>query len=796
MNLRKTKHNTLLLSALVPKSDHKMFEDKCKCPVDKKSNSLGLVSGLYLYTNTPPLAYGTPAPKVAETVLRAYKYNLKKSRKTINIGGFEIERLNWEEEDGPFPTTEVHGNFDPITLKNMSIEFLRNNFSVIKESIERSISKALTTNADILTIGRQTLCCFTDQSVTASVAYERFYRYLQEGLEGTTMSLVDWVSATIKVLDRNVYDKTEQRVILKPVRRYDSELGQKINVTKREVKTFKTKKAISNEQERLEMRKEILWIYTKFASYLKNKERGKVTRRAIASPNMAMRSLLRIIEDVHLELGKMIEGSTISIGGEEKKRKIKTNLMEANILGRPAKYIIQGTEDATKWNECLAPAAFSIMHLTFVDPKVREYLRLPEPTANETLFGQLSLLLHFFQAIKSIKLGPGPLATSEGKCRRLEWDEPIERFNEKTREWLTPIIPRMKGNYVFCSPGMLMGMLNAASTTLGLLATGYLIDKSIQNVVTLRSSDDSATTYMGTTKGALTNAFHKNITSLQLIGINMSLSKTLLAKSGYYEYTSWYCDGKFISQFGVETSAIRPQGKNPADDFYSAAIGTAISLSTLTNNHIGANMRLLLGIGNVRRLYRIQKDSTKREGVKPTVLLLSDGGTNVWHVCNCSLLEIPLKEKFVRNQTEREYLHKVMNPENPFSSAPEEDIMFSREKNSLVSTITETPRNIFTWVRRSNRTSSGLEKSKAFQKEKDCGSALNILRTADPTVYLEYPRSKTLMSNHIIGLMSVMKSECNLDEDEKKEFVNALYRLKEGVQEEEEGLDDFFSDLV
>jgi len=59
-----------------------------------------------------------------------------------------------------------------------------------------------------------------------------------------------------------------------------------------------------------------------FCSSLKHLERGKKARRAIASPSMFLRMMLHIVEDFHLELGKVIEGSTISIGGEAKKVKI------------------------------------------------------------------------------------------------------------------------------------------------------------------------------------------------------------------------------------------------------------------------------------------------------------------------------------------------------------------------------------------------------------------------------------------------------------------------------------------
>lgn len=85
---------------------------------------------------------------------------------------------------------------------------------------------------------------------------------------------------------------------------------------------------------------------------------------------------LFLIEEFHLRLGKVISGATISIGGEQKKAKIinqiNSTTLDAGIPGGTC----QGTEDASKWNECLPPELFAILHLVFWDDKVREFLDL------------------------------------------------------------------------------------------------------------------------------------------------------------------------------------------------------------------------------------------------------------------------------------------------------------------------------------------------------------------------------------------------------------------------------------
>lgn len=70
--------NTLLAADLTVPIDEqsKMNRDNLQWPEYEKLDSLEVISGLYIYTNTPPVAYRTPAPKDAESVTRAYRYNM------------------------------------------------------------------------------------------------------------------------------------------------------------------------------------------------------------------------------------------------------------------------------------------------------------------------------------------------------------------------------------------------------------------------------------------------------------------------------------------------------------------------------------------------------------------------------------------------------------------------------------------------------------------------------------------------------------------------------------------------
>lgn len=272
-------------------------------------------------------------------------------------------------------------------------------------------------------------------------------------------------------------------------------------------------------------------------------------------------------------------------------------------------YKILATEDATKWNECISSELFLMMHRTFFCPLTRQELTLPPPTEDERIFLRIFETGHFLIAIKMITLGEGPLSYGEACYRRLQCrQEDIPFMNAETRQWATKLLPDIVDEtYIQSSGGMLMGMHNAASTTAALPAIGFRQLKHNCRVSTLRSSDDSMTLFIGAGLTDVYRAIEENRKCLKLLGVNLSPDKSFLFKEGYGEYTSWYLDGKFVAQYGVETASLRPQGKNPADDFYSIAKTTEVSQTRLEIIPFGAELRLRVGIDNVRRLWRIMK---------------------------------------------------------------------------------------------------------------------------------------------------------------------------------------------
>lgn len=93
-----------------------------------------------------------------------------------------------------------------------------------------------------------------------------------------------------------------------------------------------------------------------------------------------------------------MEGSTISIGVKQKKAKIAANLATCQC---------QGTGDAPKWNECLAPEASVIMHTYFFDNSLRHKLSLPKSNENGKILSKIMCSGKFVMAIRQVEMGHG-----------------------------------------------------------------------------------------------------------------------------------------------------------------------------------------------------------------------------------------------------------------------------------------------------------------------------------------------------------------------------------------------------
>lgn len=467
-------------------------------PEKKSLDTLSMVSALYLYTEPPPNGYGTPGPKVFESVKRAWEFNKKKSNSTKKIGDFVV---NWAVWDVPeeYPFDETTGNWHAGAAHQMYQTMLKDHFDTIRTITNQVTQNFLVTNSDVLTKGKQTWDSIRQRSVPSPTAYNEMAKLFRENLGREATNCLEWLQSYFECM--NLENLRTLILVNKKIKkmRFDKTTKQKV-ATYKKIKVLRKETITGNTNVRIHM----FNLSREFCSYIKHGERAKLNRRAIASPNMIKRMFLKIVETVHLKLSKTLPGSTISIGGEEKKNKISDNLVSADTASISC-HKLQATQDATKWNECLSPETFLMMHRTFYDPGTRRELGLPPPTDMESLFLKIAEASHWILANKTITLGEGPTAISkDGKQNRLEWKpKHLPRFNKNTREQMEPVIHHfLPNNKMYASPGMLMGMHNAASTTLALGATGFGLPSG-SRVITLRSSDDSMTVFVTSSANAM-----------------------------------------------------------------------------------------------------------------------------------------------------------------------------------------------------------------------------------------------------------------------------------------------------
>ena len=92
-----------------------------------------------------------------------------------------------------------------------------------------------------------------------------------------------------------------------------------------------------------------------------------------------------------------------------------------------------------------------------------------------------------------------------------------------------------------------------------------------------------------------------------------------------------------------------------------------------------------------------------------------------------------MRERFITTMKDKEYILKLRDPTNPFSSDPVEDISYSKDIGRLVTTEIDTPRIIFHYMKRSNRTVINTLKKKLFGNERLNAEASKIVKTVIPT---------------------------------------------------------------
>lgn len=91
---------------------------------------------------------------------------------------------------------------------------------------------------------------------------------------------------------------------------------------------------------------------------------------------------------------------------------------------------------------------------------------------------------------------------------------------------------------------------------------------------------------------------------------------------------------------------------------------------------------------------------------------------------NCHIDDLALRERNAVTKEEFDYLKKIQHPDNPFSDQIEVEMTLSTEASMLVLNTVDNPRNIFCYVKRSNRTLRQSVKKEQEKKEKAHGEVV------------------------------------------------------------------------
>lgn len=209
----------------------KNFEkhDNTHWPSFEYINNLSAVSGLYLYTNPPPMGYGSPAPKVAKSVLRANKYNLKpEESKTIKIGPYVMNKPYWEDEQEDYPFDEITGNFHPGEAHRMYRAQLVKHHKAITQCAEATISEITNTNSDVLTKGRQTWCPIMQISLPSAQAYSNMAKLFKRNLGKDSTTCFEWIQCFFEMMELNEIVTYKPTTFSSKSLRYDKESKQRV----------------------------------------------------------------------------------------------------------------------------------------------------------------------------------------------------------------------------------------------------------------------------------------------------------------------------------------------------------------------------------------------------------------------------------------------------------------------------------------------------------------------------------------------------------------------------------------
>lgn len=125
--------------------------------------------------------------------------------------------------DFDFPFNKVHGNFLREETYPMCIEFEKKHHQKIDEISNSVIEKMMSTNSDLLTEGRQTMCRLRLKSMPAPQAYANFLDVMTDNSGKKTFSMVELAQSIISLFEKKSIVAVVQRRKTEYKEEYDEE---------------------------------------------------------------------------------------------------------------------------------------------------------------------------------------------------------------------------------------------------------------------------------------------------------------------------------------------------------------------------------------------------------------------------------------------------------------------------------------------------------------------------------------------------------------------------------------------
>nr|QOE76801.1 polymerase basic 1 [Siamese algae-eater influenza-like virus] len=617
------------------------------------------ISTTFPYTGTPPYSHGTGTGYTIETVNRTHEYARAGKRYKSGITGLEMI----DPTNGPLPTDNEPWACAQVNCVLEALDEMDESHpGIFENACSKAMTMLQTARVDKLTQGRQTYDWTVDKNQPAATALNTtISAFKLNGLAGSD-------KGTLLDFCKDVVDSWELNEV-----EFNTVRSKKKKEKANNKKGFIMKRVLFKTKDKLTKRQYLLRSLS-LNTMTKDAERGKLKRRAIATPGMQIRGFVLVVETMAKHICEELEQSGLPVGGNEKKAKLNNAVQKMLSTCPPEGVSFTVTGDNTKWNECLSPRVFLALteRISRYSPEwFRNFLAVA-PTLFSNKVAKLGRGFNFVNPKKRTKCQIG--------IKKL-FDVDLYKYNEETQAKLKGMRDFFEDGVASLSPGMMMGMFNMLSTVVGVAVLGMKTkngpkwDARDYEWDGLQSSDDFALFVNGRSRDAVKRGVNDFYRMCKLVGINMSKKKSYMNRTGCFEFTSMFYRNGFVANFAMDLPSFGVAGVNESADM---AIGMTIIKNNMINNGMGpatAQTAIQLFIADYRYTYRCHRGDSQVKGKRMKLirelwektkskpgLLVADGGPNLYNIRNLGIPEAVIKWDLM----DSEYKGRVFHPENPF----------------------------------------------------------------------------------------------------------------------------------